>query len=164
MDDDIYSPDKVVAAMYTAFVSADFAGGESDIPLAATLSKSDLLKGTGVIGDYSNMFQNIRYNDYEVCGFPYDDWVNINTEVKMLLSRKSIKGKILDNDLKQFFPNHAYFAFSALNGAPVVWEDGNTKGYQMEVNPEAVRVEEPLFWVLYKLQILDKAIKNTKKR
>lgn len=164
MDDDIYSPDKVVAAMYTAFVSADFAGGESDIPLAASLSKSDLLKGTGVIGDYSNMFQNIRYNDYEVCGFPYDDWVNINTEVKMLLSRKSIKGKILDNDLKQFFPNHAYFAFSALNGAPVVWEDGNTKGYQMEVNPEAVRVEEPLFWVLYKLQILDKAIKNTKKR
>ena len=164
MDDDTYSPDKVVAAMYTAFVAADFAGGQSDIPIAATLSKSDLLKGTGVIGDYSNMFQNIRYNDYEVRGFPYEDCINVNTEVKMMLTRKSIKGEILDNQLKQFFPNHSYFAFSALNGMPVVSEEGSSKRYQMEVNPEAVRVEEPLFWLLYKMNIIDKAVKNNNRR
>lgn len=164
MDDDTYSPDKVVAAMYTAFVAADFAGGQSDIPIAATLSKSDLLKGTGVIGDYSNMFQNIRYNDYEVRGFPYEDCINVNTEVKMMLTRKSIKGEILDNQLKQFFPNHSYFAFSALNGMPVVSEEGSAKRYQMEVNPEAVRVEEPLFWLLYKMNIIDKAVKNNNRR
>ena len=163
-DDDTYSPDKVVAAMYTAFVSADYAGGKSGIPLAAALSKSDLLKGTGVIGDYSNMFQQIRYEEYAEEGFPYDDWVNIHTEVKVLLSRQSIRGKILDNDLRQFFPNHSYFAFSSLNGEPAVLRDGNARRYQMEVNPEAVRVEEPLFWILYKLQIIDKAQKRLKRR
>lgn len=162
--DDAYTPDKVASAMYTAFVASDFAGGKCEIPLAATLSKSDLLKGTGVIGDYSNIFQNIHYNDYEVRGFPYDDWLNLNTEVRMLLTRKSINGEILDNQLEQFFPKHAYFAFSALNGTPEVLEEGNTKKYQMNVNPEAVRVEEPLFWLLYKMNIIDKVTKNIKKR
>ena len=34
----------------------------------------------------------------------------------------------------------------------------------MEVNPEAVRVEEPLFWLLYKMNIIDKAVKNNNRR
>lgn len=161
--DDTYSPDKVVAAMYTAFVSSESAGGKSGTPLAAALSKSDLLKETEVIGENSNIFKKIPYEEYIGRGFPYDDCTVVNAEVKMLL-KKSIKGEILAEKLMQFFPTHSYFAFSALNGTPIVSEEGSSKRYQMEVNPEAIRVEEPLFWLLHKMEMIDKVDKKAKKR
>lgn len=157
--DDAYSPNKVVAAMYTAFVSSEAGGGRSDIPLAATLSKSDLFKGTEVLGENSNIFKKIAYEEYEGRGFPYDDCSVIDFEVKKLM-KKCLKGEILVDALNQFFPNHSFFAFSALNGTPIVSEEGNVKRYQMEVNPEAVRVEEPLFWLLHKLGLIGEVRKK----
>lgn len=162
--EDAYSPDRVVAAMYNAFLSADNIGGKSTVPLAVTLSKSDLLKGTEVTDENYNMFRNIPYEEYTARGLPYEEWLNINTEVEILLSKKSVEGEVLDNSLKQFFPNHSYFAISALNGTPIASQDGTGKQYQMQVNPEAVRVEEPLFWILYKLGIIAEVKKDSKRR
>lgn len=160
--DEAYSPDKVVAAMYTAFVSADSAGGKSGIPLAATLSKNDLLKGTEIIGRNSNIFRKIAYEEYPDRGFPYSDYIVVDSEVRRLLKR-SIKGEILADQLNQFFPNHSYFSFSALNGTPILSTEGSVKRYQMEVNPEAIRVEEPLLWLLYRLGMIDKVEKRVRR-
>ena len=159
-DIDAYSPDRVVDAMYNAFVSANSAGGKSSIPLAAALSKSDLLKGHQDIGDHRNMFQDIPYGEYSQKGFPYDDWNNISTEVWQLLSRKSIKGEILDNGLKQFFPRHSYFAFPALGGRPRVAMEGGQRRYQIDISAQPKRIEEPLYWILYEFGLIEKVRKR----
>lgn len=159
-DDDTASPEKVVEAMYNAFGAVSSAGGKSNIPLAAALSKSNLLKDSL---DYNlNMFQEIKYKEYESFGFPYEEFRNIDTEIRMLLkNRKSMQGTLLANQLTQCFPNHGYFAFSALNvkAVKVVGDDGKTYS-TIEEDPETLRVEEPIFWILNQMGVVAKAEKK----
>lgn len=155
-----YQPDQVAQAMYQAFAAADYYGGECNVPLAIAVSKSDLLRSCQYVSQNSNIFQDIEYGDYTECGFPYDDWMNIDAEVRMLLKQRTEKGRLLDNFLSQFFPRHSYFAFSALNGAPTVSQTDGIKRYQMDVVPKTVRIEEPLYWLLFEMGMIDKARKS----
>lgn len=168
--EEAYQPNRVAKAMYESFGSSEFSGGECNVPLAATISKSDLLRNCQHIaaGDNSNIFKNIVYENYEGQGFPYEDWSNITNEVKMLL-KKSNRGQLLVNNLEQFFKNSSYFAVSALNSKPKVLEEGNSKRYEMEFLPKTIRVEEPFFWILQKLDMIDvthrkKVVNNNEKK
>lgn len=153
--DEIFDPDRVAAAMYQAF-GAKHEEGKCMVPLAASLSKSDLLREARVAAATSNIFRNIDFGIYAEPGFPYDDWMDLSTEVRMLLTQKTKKGKILDMQLRLFFPRHSYFAFSALNTDPEIVDQENGR-YHLMMNPEAVRLEEPLYWILYELGIISKA-------
>lgn len=163
-DDDTASPEKVAEAMYNAFGATSAVGGQCNVPLAAALSKSDILKD--YLDGPMNMFQEIRYEDYATCGFHYEEFCNIDTEIEMLFKKtKSMQGILLDNQLKQCFPNHGYFAFSALNvkAEKKTGPDGLEYSY-IDEDPEALRVEEPLFWLLYQMKMIDKAEKKGKKQ
>ena len=65
--------------------------------------------------------------------------------------------------MDSYFPNNSYFAVSALNSQPTVVKEGNTKRYRMDVLPETVRVEEPLYWILYKLGMIE-AVRRRKEK
>lgn len=161
IDEEIASPEKVVEAMYNAFGAVSGAGGKSNVPLAAALSKSDILKD---YLDYNlNMFQEVAYDKYTSFGFPYEEFINIDTEIRMLLkNKKSMQGTLLANQLTQCFPNHGYFAFSALNVKAVKYVDDDGLTYSViEEDPETMRIEEPIFWILYQMGIISKAEKKS---
>ena len=162
-DDDTASPEKVAEAMYNAFGATSAEGGKCQVPLAAALSKSDILKD---YLDYNlNMFQDICYEDYDTFGFHYEEFCNINTEIEMLFKKtRSMQGILLDNQLKQCFPNHGYFAFSALNvkAETKAGTDGLEYSY-IDEDPEAMRIEEPLFWLLHQMGVIEKAQKKQRK-
>lgn len=161
--EEAYQPNRVAKAMYESFGSSAFEGGQCPVPLAATISKSDLLRNCQHIaaGENSNIFQTIPYEKYDGRnGLPYEDWRNITSEVEVLL-RRSQRGRLLATSLEQFFPNSSYFAVSALNSKPKVVSEGNTKRYQMDVLPKTVRIEEPLYWILYKLGMIEAMHKKT---
>lgn len=158
-----YSPGRVLDAMHDAFGSAEFAGGKVSIPIAVSISKSDQMREKKVLEEYSNVFQDIPYDDYKQGGFPEDEWKNVHGELEILLAGRSRgKGRVLDNKLRQFFPVYGYFAFSALSGEPLRREDGRNKWMEMLMPPR--RVEEPLLWLLYQLGLIDKAEKRAKNR
>ena len=117
--DDMYKPEKVVDAMFTAFVSEDSESNSSNIPLAAVLSKSDILRGG--LPEYSNVFKSLDYRKYKNEGFLYDEWQDIHIELYRLLCNEKItmQGKIFEDKLNICFPNDGYFAFCALNCTPV---------------------------------------------
>lgn len=160
-EEDTASPTKVVEAMYNAFL---FAGGNGKIPLAVALSKSDMLRehcGTTNM----NMFHEINYESYTNVGFPYEDYLNIDTEVQILLEpRKNsgMQGKLLRDKLKVSFPeSHSFFAFSALNTKPMEKTDDKGITYSiLEEDPITTRIEEPVFWVLYRMGLIERALKR----
>ncbi len=156
-DSDTVRPEKVIEAMYNTFVASDGIGGKSNIPLAVTLSKSDLLKDCLANGQDMNIFYNIDYRKYEGHGFPYDDFINVNTEMKRLIKGdgSSVQGEIFLNTVNQNFARNAFFAFSALNVSAVTMRGSDNKDYSyIEEDPETIRVEEPIFWILHELQII----------
>ena len=160
--EDAYHPNRVAKAMYESFGSSEFLGGECNTPLAATISKSDLLRNCQHIaaGENSNIFRTIEYENYNGFGLAYEDWRSITSEVEMLL-KKSKRGRLLVNTLEQYFPNSSYFAVSALNNKPTVLEEGKVKRYQMDVLPKPVRIEEPLYWILQRLGIVTEVHKKS---
>ena len=158
--EEAYQPDQVAQAMYQAFAAADYYGGECEVPLAIALSKSDLLHSCKYVDENSNIFQDIDYNSYNGYGFPYDDWLNIDAEVRTLLKQRTERGRLLDQFLSNFFPEHAYFAFSALNASPtVIAKTDDTTRYQMDLLPKTVRIEEALYWLLLKMNMIQEVRK-----
>ncbi|MDE7432705.1 MAG: GTPase domain-containing protein [Lachnospiraceae bacterium] len=161
MEERAASPDKVVNAMFNAFLSAD---DNRKIPLAVALSKSDMLREYYGTADM-NMFHEINYESYTDAGFPYEDYLNIDTEVQMLLEpRKNTvtQGTLLRNKLTATFPeNHKFFAFSALSTKPVEkTDDKGVKYSTVEEDPMTTRIEEPVLWVLYKMGLIEEAHKR----
>ena len=112
------------------------------------------------------MFQDIKYEEYETFGFPYEEFSNVDAEIRTLLkNRKSMQGVLLANQLSQCFPNHGYFAFSALNVPAVKREGDDGITYSIvEEDPEMLRVEEPLFWILNKMGVVARAEKKQYKK
>lgn len=152
-DDEVYSPKKVAEAMYTAFGSSQNASGKSNVPVAAAISKSDLLKG--IIQDNSNIFHNVDYDEYAGYGFPLNAGRDIHTEIEMMLNnKKSMQGVMLVNALRMCFPVHSFFSFSALNCATSTIVENGQKYSIIDVDPQTVRVEEPILWLLYKMGII----------
>lgn len=178
-DGDIYRPEAVVQAMYNCFASRS-SGGQSTIPLALTISKSDLMQ-TYFKNSDMHMFHNIDYSSYARHGFPKDDFFNINSEVRSVLSgtrmnRMSMQGKLLMDQLKLNFNNYACFAVSAVYNATIIQkqipkEDTGTEGADdmitendlyvtVQSTPETLRVEEPLFWLLHEMNLIRDGIKK----
>lgn len=159
---EIHSPDKVIAAMWNAFVASENEKGKSGIPLAVTLSKSDTQ--TGALDYRSSLFSNISYQNYEDHKIPLKDFAATDMEVRRLLTQLSRnKTEILCNKLNECFPAHSFFAVSALNAEPKE-QKGDAAGdcYMLDEDPETIRVEEPVFWILYKLGILQ--VKEAEKK
>ncbi len=146
-------PEKVIEAMYNTFV-AESAGGKSTIPIAVALSKSDLLRGC--VDPDKNFLRDIDYREYNGYGFPAEDFNMMNREVHELLKpeNNSMQGKIFMDSLNECFSTKAMFAFSALNVAAVVKDEGDVSYSMIEEDPETVRVEDPIFWILYQLHII----------
>lgn len=164
-DEDTASPEQVVEAMYNAFGATSAAGGKCQIPLAVALSKSDILKRC--LAENSNIFQDISYDKYSTFGFAYDDYNSINAEIERLFKQpgKSMQGVLLDNALETCFPKHGYFAFSALNVAAVKKEEEDGRSYSViDEDPETLRVEEPLFWLLNQVGVVQEAQKKQKEK
>lgn len=159
-DQELYKPDKVIAAMCDAFVTSSNKNGQSSIPLAVTLSKGDTMKN--ILGYSSNIFNNIDYSSYENNSFPYNDFRNTDIDVWHLVRELDTdKASILKNKLEQCFPDHLLFIVSSLNTRPYkVKDEDNKECYKIDEEPEAVRVEEPLFWILDKIGIGTKTEKS----
>ncbi len=159
-EQELYKPDKVIGAMCDAFVTSNNKNGQSNIPLAVTLSKGDTMKN--VLNYSSNIFDNIDYSLYENGIFPYNDFRSTDIDVWHLMQElDNDKALILKNKLEQCFPCHLFFIVSSLNTEPYEAEDEDNKEcYKIDEEPEAVRVEEPLLWVLDKIGIGTKTEKN----
>ncbi len=162
--EDTLAPGRVLQAMYEAFI-ADQVGNTStsvDIPLAAAISKSDLLRG--IINDRSRIFSNTDYEEYESNGFAYDDFNSVNTEISMKLRTSSGaggsggQGAIYKNLLDAEFSQHAFFAFSALNCMPPLG------GQPLLEQPNPLRLEDPLIWLMYKMGMVEQARKKGQKQ
>lgn len=151
--DNVYSPESVIKAMWEAFVSIDNEDGTSRVPLAATLSKSDMERD--VLGYDTQIFSNINYQLPGNLEIPEDFFEITDMHVEDLFKQlDEEEAVILKNQLQESFPNHHYFAVSALNTQPIE-KTGQDGGYYIiEEDPETVRVEEPVFWLLYKLGVL----------
>ncbi|MDE6202283.1 MAG: hypothetical protein K2G19_02270, partial [Lachnospiraceae bacterium] len=155
-------PGKVIQAMYRAFVAAKSIKGQSDVPMAVALSKSDLLRPYFANRNRnSNIFRNINYKEYGRKGFPYNDYLNITMETRMLLEQER-SGKAFVDAVKNGFGKSDFFAFSALNVKPVAKkeEENGSVYYIIEEDPEVLRIEEPFNWILYQLGMLEKVDKN----
>ncbi len=167
-DEEITRPSKVVKAMYNAFL-AHIQGndGNCTIPIAIALSKSDMLR------DYyestyrqSDIFKNIDYSSYESYrkgnrGLAYEDCRNVSEDLKELL-KSDTRGETLINEVSASFDKIAYFAFSALNSKPKKMKDENgVETYILQDIPEQIRVEEPFYWLLYRLGIIPAIRRNS---
>jgi len=165
---EVARPEKVVAAMWDAFVSSDNEKGKSEIPLAAALSKSDMIKAYARdrFNYESIIFDNIDYSIYDHPGMPYEEVLNTNAEVQRLLREMNMmKANVLYNQLKQSFPTHKFFAFSALNVEPIHKVDTNGLRYDIiDEDPETIRVEEPVLWLLNQLGIVEEVRKRDAKK
>lgn len=161
--EEIERPERVVQAMYNAFASRS-AGGRSSIPLAVAVSKSDLIQNYFRNSDM-HMFHNIDYSSYDRMGFPKNDFYNIDSEVRSVLSgmrmrKESMQGKLLCDQLKQNFEKHAFFAVSAVYNASIIKKRRKKTGdiiLTVQSSPDTLRVEEPILWLLYEMGLVREA-------
>lgn len=164
LEREAHSPDKVIAAMWNAFVTSDNKEGRSRIPLAVALSKSDTQ--TEVLDYQSTLFSNMSYQEYTDHELPLKDFAAVDMEVRRLLTQMNRnKTEILCNKLNECFPVHAFFAVSALNARPQERTGMHDEDcYMLDEEPETIRVEQPVFWILYKLGVLPVKEAETKKK
>ena len=153
--DEIASPESVVNAMYSAFLDSVNVDGKTDVPLAICFSKSDTLKDNPHINENSNIFRDVAY---EKIGFNMKDQKNISGEVSKVL-KSDEQGQQLLTTINTCFSKIGFFAFSALNcdvkKVEKEQENGKTENaYEPLEVPKALRVEEPLLWILYQAGII----------
>jgi len=163
-DNDVARPEQVVNAMYNAFLS--ISAGQTDkspIPLAVTISKSDMLQ-TYYRDKYldTHTKRQIQYGDYGWYkmgkrGFAVNDFRNVSDELKDTLYRK-IQGETFINSIEACFNTIGYFAVSALNCDPT--EQGEDGNKIIDISPERVRVEEPFYWMLFNLGLIGGMTRN----
>ena len=161
--EEIERPERVVQAMYNAFASED----KSKIPLAITVSKSDLVEEALGNRIKLRVFENIDYTKYRVKkGFPKKDFMNTTAEVRDLLlgkvtGKECNQGVLLYNNVERNFEKHAFFAVSAVYNAEIVQKMSKKTGQLILVprnNPETLRIEEPLLWLLYEAGYIEEGV------
>jgi len=163
-EEEITEAKAVLDAMGQAFLDADYADGYSDVPMAVVFSKSDLLKNrTRNIPADSNVYRRIGYGKK---GFQMEEYRNINGELRNFLLHLSEGGEIMES-LKSNFHRHSFFAVSILDGGVETVEIVNPQGkkinrYKPMNSPSAIRMEEPLFWILWQKGMIEE-IENEQK-
>lgn len=150
------SPETVLTAMYSAFLDSDNSSGKTKVPLAVAFSKSDTLMGKEFLPESSNIFQDISYPQ---AGFNVNEFRNVNGEVRGFLNRAK-EGKQLLTTVATCFERFGLFAFSALR-CDVRAEEEETGGrkrtvYKPVEDPEPLRIEEALLWILAEENIIPK--------
>jgi hypothetical protein len=105
------------------------------------------------------MFRKITYNDKNP-GFDVKQYRNQMAEVREFL-KKSTQGKAIRIILDENYERYGLFAFSALNCELGEEERKNEKGNAVKVmvpvgNPNPLRIEEPLLWILSEWGIVKK--------
>ena len=164
---DMARPEKVANAMYTAFIDAHSSvSGKSPVPVAIAISKSDMLRPY-----FENRYTQahimfpINYSQYppNMRGMAFDDCRNVNEEMRRLLigNGGNLQGETFMNSIDSCFTNSAYFAFSSLGVMPTSKEDENgNKIFFMDESPERTRLEEPFYWLLFRLGIIGAVAKD----
>lgn len=156
MDDDIAGPKAVLQAMFNSFLSSQNAGGKTRVPLALSLSKSDMLEGSSLISPNSNIFREVRF-DSKNPGFDMQQYRNVMGEVRGFLNDTN-EGRQLMMVMKNCFERFGFFAFSALNcgvKTEEVDKNGQVQKLAMPVShPVPLRIEEPFLWLLNQFGIV----------
>ncbi|MEN6313235.1 MAG: hypothetical protein ABFD25_03185 [Clostridiaceae bacterium] len=132
----------VFIALYQKFFSKnDY--GRTDVPVAIILTKSDMLRllnDEEYFRENSNVFRNYIHREY----FNFNEFENINGEVGRFFDKVDRPFK---DALDIYFTNSAYFAVSAIGSNPV--------NQRVQGIVEPLRVDEPLLWILNKLNIIE---------
>ncbi|OBR62607.1 hypothetical protein A7K91_03085 [Paenibacillus oryzae] len=137
-------PREIVISLFQNFIGHEEKSA-TDIPTAVVITKSDMLQHLKEEdGEYirpnSNVFKNVVHQR----SLDLDEFNNINGEVTRFIEKVDRPFK---DALDVYFRDTAYFAVSALGANPV------NKQITGVVNP--IRVDEPLIWLLYKLQYIE---------
>lgn len=168
VDCNVLEPEAVLSAMYSAFLGSDNIRGRSNKPLAVVFSKSDnIKKRSKEINTNSNMFRRIEYDKK---GFQAEAHRDLCGELRGLIAHLSGGAAILEL-LKACFNNYEFFAVSVLDGKGEPVDVETTGGdkvtrYRQMNSPSAVRIEEPLFWILSQNGIISRidTAKKSEKR
>lgn len=137
-------PREIVISLFQNFIGHE-EKSVTDIPTAVVITKSDMLQHLKEEdGDYirpnSNVFNHVVHRQ----SLDLNEFHNINGEVTRFIEKVDRPFK---DALDVYFRNTAYFAVSALGANPV------NKQISGVVNP--IRVDEPLIWLLYKLDYIE---------
>lgn len=152
-EEDTASPVAVLDAMFNAFVQDV---NQVSIPMAVTFSKSDELKEKA--GEYlhsnSRIFQELQTKSHK---FDEVTHRNIHGELVQMM-HKMPEGEVLEMSLRRHFSNWAYFAVSALGcGVELMKKENPSEKdrFTPVQNPRPWRLEEPLFWILWKWGVIE---------
>lgn len=156
-DNEIANPKAVMTAMFNSFVGSENQGGQAKIPFAIALSKSDKLVGNALISSNSNLFRPLEF-DRRNTGFDMQQYKNVSAEVRKFLN-DSGEGEQVLATAKKCFPVNGLFAFSAVNCEIEEKMETDEEGNENKVSipladPDPIRIEEPLLWMLYEFGII----------
>lgn len=150
-DEEKASPTAVISAVHGAFMGGK--QGMSPIPIAVTVSKSDMLfdltdsSGERLIPVHSNIRQDVTQTSDR--SFNYVDYQNVNADITTMVSNLF---PALHTTITKNFSNYGYFAVSALGCDVELMEDGITWTPAMDPMPR--RIEEPFCWMLKRWGII----------
>lgn len=132
-------PSELLDVMYTALMKPIYDGEPAPIPIAITLSQSDLLLKSSLFHQSSNIFKAIQY---PTRGFRADVQLSLAMDLRRKLFSKAFASKA-----SYLFSQIDFFAVSAL-GLGTTVENGTLK-----TNASCPhRIEEPLLWILHQFE------------
>lgn len=143
-DMDYADPTEIIVNFQQTFIGLN-KNGQTDIPTAVVLTKSDLLQhiaeddnDNAYIKSNSNVFENYVHKDK----FNIGKYNNINGEISRFIDAVE---RPLKDAIDVSFTNTGYFAVSAL---------GSNQTGVIEDDIQSVRCDEPFLWLLYKMNVI----------
>lgn len=152
-EDEKASPTAVIAAVHGAFTGGS--RERSNIPIAVTISKSDMLfdvtdsAGDLLIPFNSNVRQDVSATPDK--RFNYQDYQNVNADVSIMVSRQF---PALHESVKNNFAKYGYFAVSALGCDVESMETDDGLTWTPATDPMPLRIEEPFCWILKEWDVI----------
>ncbi|MBR0365455.1 MAG: hypothetical protein IJH94_01470 [Clostridia bacterium] len=153
-EDEKASPTAVLSAVHGAFTGGS--NERSNIPLAITISKSDMLfditdsAGDLLIPFNSNIRQDVAPTQDR--RFNYIDYQNVNADVSIMVSRQF---PALHTTITNNFTKYGYFAVSALGCDVEYVETGDGLTWTPATDPMPLRIEEPFCWILKEWDVIN---------
>ena len=153
-EDEKASPTAVLSAVHGAFTGGS--NERSNIPLAITISKSDMLfditdsAGDLLIPFNSNIRQDVAPTQDR--RFNYIDYQNVNADVSIMVSRQF---PALHTTITNNFTTYGYFAVSALGCDVEYVETGDGLTWTPATDPMPLRIEEPFCWILKEWDVIN---------
>jgi GTPase SAR1 family protein len=137
-------PTEIIVNFQQTFIGLN-KNGQTDIPTAVVLTKSDLLKhladddsDNAYIKSNSNVFENYTHQGK----FNLSKYNNINGEISRFIDHVE---RPLKDAIDVSFKNTGYFAVSAL---------GSNQSGTLEEDIQSIRCDEPFLWLLYKMHVI----------